>query len=465
MVLPQKRNLQGSKVRPWLAVPLSVLLLLVGTSGCSVQPASRPSVILITVDTLRADHLGCYGYPRDTSPTIDGLSREGVLFERVATSMSTTLPAHTSLFTSSYPARNGVLANYNVWKQPAPTDHEDLRSVAQLFQSEGYQTAAFVSVLHLGRGSGVDAGFESFDGVTANISATKPSHKNERSADVTTDRAVNWLEHSSRDPFFLWIHYFDPHYPYSPPRDYRDLFHTDPDVDRLLDERKVLPKRRESAARYYNSYDGEIRFVDDQIKRVFDKLRELGLYDDSLIVFTADHGEGLHQHQNLEHGVIYNEQLLIPWIMKLPGGERSGSRVSGLASVIDIFPTAIAAASLPITSDGLDGIDVLTQNRTHALAEREHTVKRFGSNLNYALIGNRFKYFYYTETDDKLFDLENDPAETVNLIKSNPEVAESMRNELLKLVHENQQRGSGLDVKADVPPALVEALRDLGYVQ
>ena len=462
---PRKRNLQGSNVRPRVDVLISVLLLLAGISGCSIQPASRPSVILITVDTLRADHLGCYGYPRDTSPTIDGLARESVLFERVATSMSTTLPAHTSLFTSSYPARNGVLANYNVWKQPAPTDHEDLRSVSQLFKAEGYQTAAFVSVHHLGRGSGVDAGFDSFDGVTANISTTKSNPRSERSADVTTDRAMNWLEHSSKEPFFMWIHYFDPHFPYSPPKDYRDLFHTDSEVDRLLDERKVLPKLRESAARYYNLYDGEIRFVDDQIKRVFDKLRELGLYDDSLIVFTADHGEGLQQHKKLGHGVIYNEQLLIPWVMKLPGGERGGSRVSGLASVIDIFPTVIAVADLPITSRGFDGIDVLTQEREYALAEREHTKERFGSELNYALIGKRFKYFYYTESDDELFDLENDSAETVNLIESNGDVAESMRNELLKLVHENQQRGSGLDVQAEVPPAMLDALSELGYVQ
>ena len=464
MVPLRKCNLRGPKIDPWLSVCWSVVLLLAGVSGCSLQPASRPSVILITVDTLRADHLGCYGYPRDTSPTIDAFSREGILFERVVTSMSTTLPAHASLFTSSYPARNGVLANYNVWNQPAPTDHEDLRSVTQLFQAEGYQTAGFVSVFHLGYGSGVDAGFDSFDGVRGNIGSTK-GRGLERSADVTTERALNWLEYSSREPFFLWIHYFDPHSPYWPPPEYRDLFQTDPVVEQLLLDRNVVPKLRESAAGYYNRYDGEIRFTDDQIKRVLDKLRERGLYDDSVIVFTADHGEGLQQHQKLGHGVIYNEQLLIPWIMKLPGGERAGSRVSRLASVIDIFPTAIAAAGLSITSDGFDGIDALTQNRTYALAEREHTVKRYGSGLSYALIGDRFKYFYHTEMPDQLFDLENDNMETVNVIEANAEVAESMRRELLRLVRENQQRGSGLDVKADVPPALVEALRELGYLQ
>ncbi len=439
-----------------------MLAILVFGLACG-QPTRLPSIVLITIDTLRADHLGCYGYFRDTSPTIDQLAREGILFERVVTSMSTTLPAHTSLFTSSYPARNGVLANYNVWAQPAPTGPGGLRSVAQLLEAEGYRTAAYVSVFHLGRGSGLGAGFQVHDGVVTDLSGKGGVW--DRRADVTTDRTLGWLGGAGKEPFFLWVHYFDPHDPYDPPPPYDLLYSTDSELVRWIERKRIPARLQEKSAQDHNDYDGEIRFTDTQIERLFAGLKRLGLYDESLIILTADHGEGLMQHGHREHGVLYNEQLFVPLIMKFPKDRGpAGQRIDRLTSVIDVFPTALAAIDLQFDA-GFDGVDVLTEERAYALSEREHAENRFGTDINYTLTGLEWKYFYHTEKPDVLFHLTDDLDENRDVIDEYPDVAKALREETLRLVHEHQQRGEGLEIKREVSPELLDALRGLGYVQ
>ncbi len=457
-------------LRPFSAALAAFLLTLLPACSPSTPTPPPPSVVLITIDTLRADHLGCYGYFRDTSPTIDAFANDNILFENVFTSMSTTLPAHTSLLTSSYPVRNGVYANFNVWGQPAPTEPGGLRSVAQLFEEAGYETAAFVSVFHLGPGSGVEAGFRTHEGVTAGIEGGESRDVNTRPANVTIDHALAWLEEAgaSPAPFFLWIHLFDPHSPYRAPAPYRDSFSRDSPAElrQFIADRRVPELRQMMAGSRINRYDEEIRFVDDQVARIFDGLRAQSEWDESVVILTADHGEGLLEHSVLEHGPIWTEQIHIPLVMKVPADSaREPVRIAELVSIIDVFPTAIAAAGLPIPTDGFDGIDVLSGGRRHVLSEREHTRERFGADVNYALTGTEWKYFLHTEEDDALYRLVDDPEETSNVIDDHPEVATAMREELLRLVHENRARGEGLDVKEDVPPEIREALQALGYVE
>ena len=180
-------------------------LALGSAASLSCAPAAPPaSVVLITIDTLRADHLGCYGYFRHTSPFIDQLAADGLLFERAITPMSTTLPAHTSLMTSAYPARHGVLSNLNFYHQPVVTD-KGFQTAAQMFREAGYLTAGFVSSPGLGEESGITAGFQVFD------------ESGIRDAFTTTSRVIDWLDSVPARPFFLWVHYFDPHHPYDPP--------------------------------------------------------------------------------------------------------------------------------------------------------------------------------------------------------------------------------------------------------
>jgi arylsulfatase len=409
--------------------------------------------VVITIDTLRADHVGCYGYFRDTSPFICGLAADGVLFERAVTTMATTLPAHTSLMTSAHPARHGVLSNLNFYEQPIIT-HGGFQTAAQMFRQAGYGTVAFVSSAGLGPETGIDAGFEVFD-----------APLRVRDAFDTTRRVVQWLDLPHREPFFLWVHYFDPHHPYDPPEPYRN-YQSDSRQKALLESAGIAREDMYGALVDNNLYDGEIRHTDDQIGWLLEKLRKLDLYRTSLIVLTSDHGEGLMEHGLRAHGVIFNEQLFVPLIFKFPEGRGPvGERRRDLASLIDILPTMVESLALPFPKDQFEGVSLLSGRRGAALSEREHTRRRYGSEVNLALISERWKYMLYTGGPDQLYDLEADFEEMENVIEEHPEVAGRMRSEILRTVAASRERGAGLEVNRDLSPELVEALLGLGYVE
>ncbi len=427
--------------------------MLVLLSGCTGAGDSTP-VILITIDTLRADHLSAYGYFRDTSPAIDALAADGVLFQNSNTVMATTLPAHTSLFTSSYTPRHGVRSNLRFYRQPVVTD-AGFRTAAQLFAAAGYRTAAFVGAAPLRAETGIAAGFQSY---------SEPEGR-ERRAAVTTALAQSWLAEQPDERFFLWVHYFDPHDPYAPPAAYAGLFRTDERLRRWIRDLGIAPEHRSASAYKHNLYDAEIRYTDTQIGRLLDTLRERGLYDRAMIVVTSDHGEGLLQHGEIHHGVIFNEELDVPLIMKFPKGKGpEGKRVAKLVSLIDVLPTLVEALELPLDSSQFDGINVLEAENRYLMAEREHTRHRYGSESNLTLRDAKWKYFYYSERPDELFDLETDYTEMRNVINEHPEVAERMKRDLFALIHRSEQRGAGLEVRRDLSPERREDLRALGYL-
>jgi arylsulfatase A-like enzyme len=421
-------------------------------AACGGRPAPT-SVLLITIDTLRADHLGCYGYFRDTSPSIDRLAAEGLLFERAVAPMSITLPSHTSIMTATYPPSHGVWSNLNYFKTPIKTS-DSFRLAAQIFQEAGYRTAGFASASPVSAATGLSGGFDVFE------APPQSDRRVEYDARHTVDRARRWLK-KAEPPFFLWVHLFDPHRPYSPPPGFVQTFRTTPAVHEHLEQIQVPKRRRDEAADVFSRYDGEISYTDYQLGRLFRLLRDRGLWDETVVVFTADHGEGLYQHDMLTHGELWLEQLLVPLIFKIPGGP--AGRRSDLASLIDVLPTITAAVGLDVPPEQLDGIDLVSERRSSALAARQTREER---RTSYALITERWKYVFFPESDgpERLFDLVHDPYEIENVVARHPDVAAALRREAEDVVARAEARAP-LEHQLEIPEEAREKLRMLGYVE
>jgi arylsulfatase A-like enzyme len=442
-------------------VLLNLVAALAATLGVAPAVAqSKPNVVLITADTLRADHLHSYGYFRRTSPAIDRLAGESLLFEIATTPIATTLPSHTSLMTSTYPARHGV-----VWNRPfrkARNGAPQLRMLAELLADAGYSTAAFTSASPVSAGTGIEAGFQTFDGVDG-VDRPAAGKRTERRAEETAAAALAWLD-GARSPFFLWIHFFDPHEPYEPPPPFDRAFVDEPELFRFLDERQFPRRSYADAAAMANRYDGEILYMDGQIARLLDRLARLGLYDEALIVFTADHGQGLLQHGFEGHGIVWNEQLRVPLLIKPPRSSAiQPGRHADLASLIDVVPTMVRAAGLPIPVDQFDGVDLRAARRRSMLSQQQHGRGAGWRKLLFTLTTERWKYFYYQDGSepDRLYDLAADPHETRDVMRENTGVAGQMRDEIVELLRNVEKKRGFVD--APMSEGLRERLRQLGY--
>ena len=293
---------------------LAVLQLLFG--ACAEPPLD---VLLITLDTTRADHLGCYGYERIETPHIDRLAAEGVLYERCYTPVPITLPSHLSILTGTYPAYHGVRENAGFYVAP------ELTTLAEVLKREGYSTAAFVGAYPLDSQTGLDQGFDLYDD---NYPSSLEEGKHpllagffdERPAADVVLPALGWLDEQN-GPFFLWAHFFDPHQPQIPPSPYRERY-----ADSL--------------------YDGEIAAVDEAIGRLLARLEERGSLDRTLVVLTADHGEGLGDHGELTHALLlYSTTVRVPLIVRHPRGP-AGVRVGAPVATVDILPTILGQLGL-----------------------------------------------------------------------------------------------------------------------
>ena len=369
-------------MRPSTGARLLLATLVTALVGCGDwRNEPHPSIILITIDTLRADHLSVYGYFRETSPTLTALAEEGIVFENALTTMATTLPAHASLLTSTRTTTHGLKGNFS-HLGAVLEDDSGLRTMAEILIDLGYRTAAFVSATPVKDHTGLERGFEVFD---------QPSAA-ERRADETIERVVAWLESGVEDPYFLWVHLYDPHKPRKPPAPFDEAFETDESLIRFLEERAVAKARDPYVLEQNNAYDGEILFADTQIERLFGVLKGRGDWEQAAVVVTSDHGEGLGQHDWMRHGKIYNEQLFVPLIVKLPEGRgEAGVRVRRFGSLIDVLPTLAGALNLPIgqrDADQFEGIDLLgpEPRRSGVLSEQVHRSELLDEpGLRYAL--------------------------------------------------------------------------------
>ncbi len=463
-LFPQGRLKEGSIVLEGKTKPILIVVAAAGLIGllvwyCCFRDRPRPNIILITLDTLRADHLGCYGYPSDTSPEIDAMAREGVLFQGAFSCSSTTAPSHTSLFTSLYPVQHRVLKNGHVLNNVFSTLAEKLRQA-------DYRTVGVASTHQHFWKSNLHQGFESFndpiltdvpaDGIKAFL-----DEGGYRRADRNVDRALGELEKLDRDgPFFLWAHFFDPHEPLTPPAGYLEKVTPASAAEReamaryLVEERhldeSLYPGGREELLEKVAAYDAEIRFVDAELGRMKRRIEEMGFEGETIWIITADHGEGLGSHSWLGHGRnIYNELINVPLIVHYSSGRNSGRSVDFVVQTVDILPTVLALAGeepgsqqYPMQGSSiiplLDGSGEADLPGT-ALAQRRHFSPRSleekaEKGRRFSLQDRRYKYIWWSAGQDEFYDLQKDPFELSNLIDEPSSVKDRIKTTLLNKI-------------------------------
>lgn len=449
---PSARNRRGRRTVIVVAVAIAVVIVVL---VARVQPwlgrsdalddlraaASGFNLLLVTLDTTRADRIGCYGYSQADTPTLDGLAQRGVRFAHAFTPVPVTLPSHCTIFTGLQPNHHGVRNN---GRYRLATEYTTL---AEILQGGGYDTAAFVASFPLDARFGLEQGFEVYDFEVAPEGRSGPNTlANERHAGHVTTSALTWLSAREPDaaPFFAWVHYFDPHAPYAPPSSFRNAH---PPGDDSV-----------SAA-----YDSEIAFVDSQLRRLLDQLDRQGLRRRTLVVIVSDHGEGLGQHGEDEHGgFLYDETTRVAWLISNPDLFHKprvvGDRIVG---TVDMLPTICDVLGLPIPS-GLDGVSQLAKPFDPGRALYLETLL---TSENYACA----PLFGLRRMHDKLimaprpeyYDLRNDAGELQNRWR----VDQGAANKLSASLEKIQATGeAGLSSVRSLEDDEVRRLASLGYI-
>jgi choline-sulfatase len=405
-----------------------------GQGGRAAGPSAPPrDVLLVTIDTLRADHLGCYGYRPAHTPTLDGLAARGARFATAVAHAPLTGPSHASILTSHTPLGHGMRDNGGYVLPP------EVRSVAQDFAEAGYRTAAFVSGFPLKRRFGLDRGFETYDDQLPRGKDARRTAYVERTADRTTDAALRWLDGLASGPasapFFLWVHYFDPHAPYEAPAEYT-----------------------KTAA---SPYDGEIAFADAELDRLLLKVEEKS-GGGALVLVTADHGESLGEHGEDTHGIfVYDSTIRVPFLLAGPGVP-AGVVSETVARGIDVAPTLLDYAGL---NDGaMEGRSLRRAAEGEPLpdapaySESLHPQLQYGWAPLHAWRTARFKFIEAPRSE--LYDLRADPGETHDLSGVERDRLRKMRGALDEAMAEAKTPDASSDVDAETR----ERLAALGYV-
>jgi arylsulfatase A-like enzyme/Flp pilus assembly protein TadD len=393
------------------------------------------NVLLITLDTTRADYLSCYGRSPAQTPQMDRFAREGVLFRHCATSAVMTLPSHCTIMTGLYPFVHGVRRNGVDHLPPAAY------TLAEALKSAGYTTAAAIASIVLDPRFGLDQGFDAYHAVPR-LPGTSGGGNLQRKGDQLCDDALDLLRERAHERFFVWAHFYDPHYPYDSPRH--------PDI--------------QSA----EAYADEVEYLDRQIGRLLEGLRQLGLEQNTLVVMVGDHGEGLEEHLEYQHGyLIYETCERVPLLMRCPGVIPAGRQIDAVVRTADVAPTILDLTGQPPLGSvaGVSLKPLLTGEsadlRLSAYAEspQPYTVLRLSTIRT--LTQERWKYVW--STSPQLFDLQADPGELHNVIRQHEDTANSLREQLRSLL-------------TSAPPRLAEAnsaaltsddvskLESLGYV-
>lgn len=443
-------------------------LALAGCERARTPPARPPDVILITLDTTRADRLGCYGYDRGTSPALDTLASLGTVFELALAQAAVTPVSHASILTGLDPYHHGLRVMHGTTQYRLP---DSIPTLATVLRERGYATGAFVSAFPVTQRFGLQRGFDVFD---AAFLAERPgtvdpkdgavtTGLSQQRAEVTTNNALAWLDRVT-GPVLLWVHYFDPH------------------DDTMLPPESVLDRATlpaEPEARLREIYDREIRYMDSQIRRLLRWLETSGRSRNSVVVAVADHGEGLGDHGWWPHGKLYQEQIRVPLIVRAPH-KPAGRRVPYLVRTTDVMPTILDLAGVDRRSqprmDGrslvplLDGAsgdpgwpgyaDAVSLD-TFGVASLERTYKM--DDGLFVMVEGRWKYIHHwlRPEESEMYDLLEDPRELRNRIGDQPAVADRLKAAILALhpvpSARTPQEGEALS------DADRERLRSLGY--
>src|SRR6202163_1796787 len=381
------------------------------------SPSQHPNVILITLDTTRADRMGFLGSKRGLTPNLDAMAREGIVFTRAYSHVPLTTASHATILTGTYPQFNHV-NDFGVPLSPK------LPYLPELLHKQGYQTAAFVGSLILdpldGTAPGFDRGFEVYDaGFHLRRHGADRYKTVERRGGDVVNHALGWLSQLPNGPFFLWVHLYDAHDPYDPPPPFKARFASQP-------------------------YDGEIAYADSAVGKLLAEIRKHGLYDETLIAVRADHGDSLGAHGENTHGILlYDETLHVPLLFKLPASRAAGKRVDARVRLVDVAPTILQEAGLPVPKEmqgeslsammkmkpatGPHGTAAVEEERS-AYAETDYPHRAFGwSSLRSLRSG---KYLYIRAPQRELYNQVIDPENGQNLAAGAKAVADTIATQL-----------------------------------
>ncbi len=423
-----------------VALGLCILALGIGCSRLSLWSKDY-NVLVITLDTTRADHLACYGYERVKTPNLDRLAKEGVLFSKAYTPVPITLPSHSTIFTGLDPLNHGVRYN-SIFVLP-----DEALTLAEILSGEGYHTAAAVSSFVMDHRFGLSQGFDTYlDKMPSEFFNPRIKIREfaQVSADQVTDRAIKWLDARQAGKWFLWVHYFDPHFPYKPPEPYLSDYAENP-------------------------YDGEIEFMDHQLGRLLERLRAEGVLDKTIVVVVGDHGEGLGEHNEDSHSyLIYNSTIHVPLIMRIPDYAFAGKVLDESVGTRDILPTLLDMLGLehPGSLDGQSMLNLI-QGRSDELFRMiyiETMAPRYqhGWSPMYGLIHEGYKYVDAPKPE--LYELDADEKELENLYDARRGLALKMDRMLEQYMQEQSRSlARGPSVKA-LDKEAKDMLLSLGYL-
>ncbi len=435
--------------------------LALGLSGCdakapqfdskSIENAESkkregpPNLILITLDTTRADALGSYGQTRGTSPHIDQLGEEGVVFERAVTTNPETLPAHASIFTGLWPHRHGVRANAGFILSNSQ------RTLAEILRDSGYRTATEIAAPVLRKETQIAQGFNHYrDALSRNVKLKKlgvehgAAHSLTRTGSDITERAVAFMERYRDEPFFLWLHYFDAHDPYYAPEEFRKRFKDSP-------------------------YHAEVAYLDAQIGALRKALDELELEDETIVILTSDHGEGLNEHNEPTHSFfVYDSTMKVPLILWAPSRAPKGTRVPSLVRTVDILPTVLDLLGIEPVRD-VDGRSLIPLFQGAAppdprpgYGEASRFAATFGLPTLRSLTLGDWKYIH--KTNPELYFIREDPSELINRAEQEPEQLAFMQAQLKALLDENPSEPEKDSTQRELDSQVAAELIALGYV-
>lgn len=431
---------------PRFSLLLVLLLLTVVSVFAQSRPtgrpaqhlSARPNVVLITIDTLRPDHLHCYGYNQIQTPNIDSIASDGVRFEQAYTPVPITLPSHSVILTGTYPTMSGMHDfSGNNLSSEQPT-------LATVLRARGYDTGAVIAAAVLDRRFGLNQGFDFYyDHFDFSRLAETNLDLMERPANQVIDQALSWLAGRRQKPFFLWVHLYDPHHPYKPPAPFNEQYKA-------------------------NLYDGEIAFTDSQLGRLLRYLKEHGLYRQTLLVLSGDHGEGLGEHGEKTHGFfIYDSTLQVPLIIKPPQGVRVAAKLRPeQVSLVDLMPTVLGFLKVPVPPkvQGKNLAEILTRGGLlkGSPLYSETYLPRIHFNWSELRGLDVPGYHFIDGPKPELYDLSHDPHELHNLYAEKQAVSGELRGQLSGVI---RQYTSDVPMarKSTLDPALALRLQALGY--
>jgi arylsulfatase A-like enzyme/Tfp pilus assembly protein PilF len=400
------------------------------------------NIILFTIDTLRADHLECYGYQGVKTPQINRMAEEGVLFEHNIVQTPLTLPSHSSIMTGTYPLYHGIRDNGGFYLDESHT------TFAEVMKGQGYATAAFIAAFVLDSRWGLDQGFDYYyDNFDLTKYKTVSLDSVQRRGDEVLTEAYRWLGENGAQKFFAWIHLYDPHTPYDPPEPYKSQY----------------------GGKRYRLYDGEIAYVDQLIGEFRTYMEENGLWEKTLILFTADHGESLGEHEESAHGFfIYDSDVRVPLIVKFPGGKLAGRTITNQVRSIDIMPTVlnVVGGNIPESVQGESFLPLMLgqEEETERLAYCETYWPRYHYGWSELKLLRKGQYKFIDAPRPELYDVYDNPGETENLVNQRASLGIEMKRELDEMIALYSREG--ID---DIEPQKIDddsliKLQALGYI-